>query len=92
MGDAVSRFGPPVFYGTDLSLVDVAATPVLQRLGWLEEVDPETNVFEGFPKVVRARDALLARESVKRSTAPDIVDRFRASPVRGGSWAGRALR
>ena len=76
----------PYFYGKELSLVDSSAAPALQRLSWCEKLRPELTVFDGFEKVTRWRDALLARESVKRSTVADIEDRFHAYVKRGEAW------
>jgi glutathione S-transferase len=80
----------PFFYGKELSLVDSSAAPALQRLTWCEELDPDLGLFRGFDKVTRWRDALLARESVKKSTVPDIVERFHAYLKRGEAWLARA--
>ncbi|HJL19382.1 MAG TPA: glutathione S-transferase family protein [Sandaracinaceae bacterium LLY-WYZ-13_1] len=80
----------PFFYGVELSLVDCATAPALQRLTWIEDLDAELGLFESFEKVRRWRDALMARESVRKSTVEDIVDRFRDSVRRNESWIARA--
>ena len=82
--------GGPFFYGSELSLVDSSVAPALQRLTWCEELDPSVDVFSGLGKVARWRDALLARDSVRKSTVPDIVERFHAYLRRGESWLTRA--
>ncbi len=80
----------PFFYGKELSLVDSSVAPALQRLAWSEALQPDLGVFSGLTKVSRWRDALLARDSVKKSTVPDIVERFHAYLERGESWLARA--
>lgn len=82
----------PFFYGADMSLVDSATAPGLQRLTWMDAVDDSIDVFAGFPNVQRWRDHLLARESVKKSTVEDIHERFLASLDRMESWVGRSRR
>ncbi|MEC7522148.1 MAG: glutathione S-transferase family protein [Myxococcota bacterium] len=82
----------PFFYGAEMSLVDSATAPGLQRLTWMDAVDDSIDVFAGFPNVQRWRDHLLARESVKKSTVEDIHERFLASLDRMESWVGRSRR
>ncbi len=80
------------FYGDSLSLVDVATLPVLQRLGWLSAIEPAIEViWRDVHKVVRWRDAMLARDSVAGSTIPNIQARFRDDLVRNKSWVARNL-
>jgi glutathione S-transferase len=82
----------PFFYGDSVSLVDAAMLPVLQRLKWLTTLDPELSVIWGdVPKVVRFRDAMLARDSVVGSIIPEAETRFRDALVRGGSWVARTI-
>ncbi len=66
----------PLFHGEDLSLVDAAAAPLFQRLAWCLELAPDLGLLEGQPQVAAWSEALLARESVKRSTVPDIRERY----------------
>ena len=87
----------PLFAGTDFSLVDSAAAPLFQRLHWCQEICPDLNLWDGLAKAPVWRDTLLARESVQRSTVPDIADRFvsylkgKGSPTRQAvpSWLGK---
>lgn len=87
----------PFFNGAGFSLVDAATAPALQRLVWLEDIEPSLKLFADLPRVQRWRDALLERPSVRASTKPDIRDRFvdylrgRGSPARKAepSWLGR---
>lgn len=81
----------PFFLGAQFSLVDAATAPALQRLTWYEAVDPELRLFEGLPKVTAWRDALLRRDSVKRSTVANITERFRTSIKKRESWLARHL-
>jgi glutathione S-transferase len=66
----------PYFNGERFSLVDAAAAPLFQRLGWLLELAPDLGVFDGLPKVAAWSAALIDRESVKNSTVSDIHERY----------------
>lgn len=66
----------PFFNGERFALVDAAFTPALQRASWCEEYDSGLELFVETPKIAAWRDALLAKESVKRSTVADIKERF----------------
>ncbi len=87
----------PFFNGDGFSLVDAAAAPLFQRLNWLLELSPDLGVFNGLPKVTSWSEALLQRESVKRSTVADIRERYLAylqgnglaGDDKGPSWLGR---
>ena len=73
----VDRLGNgPFFHGIDFSLVDAAAAPLFQRLAWCLELVPDLGVLDDLPKVTAWSAALLNRESVKRSTVPDIRERY----------------
>jgi len=67
----------PLFNGEEMSLVDAAAAPILQRLTWCEEISPSLRIFRDVPRVSAWRAALLARPSVQRSTVPGIEQLFR---------------
>lgn len=83
----------PFFYGEAFSLVDSSTLPALQRLGWMSAIEPEVQaIWSDVPKVVRWRDAMLAKDSVKGSLVPDIDARFRQALIRAESWVGRSLR
>ena len=85
------------FHGEELSLVDAAAAPLFQRLAWCRHLAPDLGVFEGQPHVAAWSEALLAHESVKRSTVADIRERYfeylQGNRGRRGdetpSWLGR---
>ncbi|GMR18191.1 MAG: glutathione S-transferase family protein [Gammaproteobacteria bacterium] len=87
----------PFFNGDGFSLVDAAVAPLFQRLTWLLELAPDLGVFDGLPKVTAWSKALLQRKSVKRSTVPDLRERYlaylqgngRAGDDKGPSWLGR---
>ena len=87
----------PFFNGDGFSLVDAAAAPLFQRLAWILELAPYLGVLDDLPKVTAWSDALLQRESVKRSTVADIRECYlaylqgngRAGNDKGPSWLGR---
>ncbi len=87
----------PFFNGEAFSLVDAAAAPLFQRLAWILELAPDLGVLDDLPKVTAWSEALLQRESVKRSTVPDIHERYlsylqgngRVGDDKGPSWLGR---
>ncbi len=66
----------PFFLGAEVSLVDAAFTPALQRLSWANEIHPAMEIFEGRPKVARWWSALAERESVRGSAVHDLRERF----------------
>jgi glutathione S-transferase len=86
----------PFFNGEAFSLVDAAAASALQRLSWCQEIVPALELFADTPQVETWRDALLARQSVRSSTVPEIRELFveylrgRGSPSRNveASWIG----
>ncbi len=87
----------PLFAGETFCLVDAAAAPLIQRLDWCQNILPALDFWASLPKVTRWRDALLSRASVKRSTVPDIEQRFvsylkgQGSPTRQAdpTWLGK---
>jgi glutathione S-transferase len=66
----------PFFLGAEVSLVDAAFTPALQRLFWANEIHPVMAIFEGRPKVARWWSALSDRKSVRGSAVHDLRERF----------------
>jgi glutathione S-transferase len=66
----------PFFLGAEVTLVDAAFTPALQRLSWANEIHPAMAIFEERPKVARWWSALAARESVRGSVVHDLRERF----------------
>lgn len=87
----------PFFHGEEFSLVDAAAAPLFQRLAWCLELARDLRVFAGLPKIAAWGEELLTRESVRRSTVPDIRDRYfeylqgkrGRNPDGAPSWLGR---
>lgn len=65
----------PYFNGPDLSLVDAAYAPFLQRFliadGFLN-----TSLLDGFPLVQAWTDALLSNEIVTGAVAPNFLEEF----------------
>lgn len=83
----------PLFCGSELSLVDTAAIPMLQRSAWTNEIRPTLDVFAGFPRVQAWLAAAEAIEAVRDSTVADIRERYRDFLAkREDSWVGAALR
>ena len=85
----------PFFNGHDFALVDAAAAPLFQRLAWLLELAPDLGALNSLPKVMAWSEALLQRESIKRSTVADIRERYLsylqsadAGNDKGLSWLG----
>ena len=66
----------PFFLGAEVSLVDAAFTPALQRLSWADEIHPAMAIFEGRPKIARWWNALAERESVRGSAVHDLREQF----------------
>lgn len=65
----------PYFNGQELSLVDAAYAPFLQRFlvadGFLK-----TGLLDGFPLVRQWADALMANETVAGAVAPNFLEEF----------------
>jgi glutathione S-transferase len=68
----------PFFNGDQLSLVDAAYAPFLQRFDIVERV-LQTGLFKDFPLVRAWSEALLADERVTGSVVPSFEDKFNAS-------------
>jgi glutathione S-transferase len=66
-----ARLQGPWFNGAELSLVDAAMAPLLQRITWLDELGHSRGVLQERPKLVAWRDALLSRPSVAASSHPE---------------------
>jgi glutathione S-transferase len=67
----------PFFLGAEMSLVDAAFTPALQRLQWADEIHPALAIFKGRPRVARWWKALAAQDSVQRSAVDDLHAQFK---------------
>lgn len=66
----------PFFLGPEVSLVDAAFTPALQRLSWANEIHPAMAIFNGRPKVANWWNALAGRDSVQGSAVADLRQQF----------------
>jgi glutathione S-transferase len=66
----------PFFLGAEVSLVDAAFTPALQRLSWANKIYPAMAIFEGRPKIALWWAALAERESVRGSAVVDLREHF----------------
>ena len=81
LGDKLDRLereikGGPFFLGAEVSLVDAAMTPALQRLTWANEIHPPLALFAARPKVAGLWRALAERESVQGSAPKDLRQQF----------------
>lgn len=66
----------PFFLGSEVSLVDAAFVPALQRLRWANELHPPIASFASRPKVERWWKSLAERPSVQQSAVSDLRERF----------------
>ena len=80
----------PFFNGPDLSLVDAAYAPFLQRFGLCETV-LRTGLFDDFPLVARWAEALSGSAAVQGSTADGFEAKFAANLAKRGILAGAML-
>jgi glutathione S-transferase len=67
----------PWWNGPAFSLVDGSLAPFLQRAQWMADLVPDFDPVAGHSHVRAWQDALLAHDSVRRSTVADIVDLYR---------------
>lgn len=81
----------PLWGGETYTMVDAAIAPILQRLTWAEILEPSLGLFEGLPKIVAWRDALLARPSTTASIVPDLEQRSGRMLHSIGSWVARGV-
>jgi len=86
LGRFESELRGPLFTGESFCLVDAAAAPALQRLGWCDELRDDLELFGDLERVRAWRDFLLARPGVQRSTVPEIRELFLDHLGRRGSW------
>ena len=66
----------PFFLGSEVSLVDAAFVPALQRMSWANELHPPINSFASRPKVALWWKSLAERRSVRESAVSDLRQRF----------------
>ncbi len=79
----------PMWGGGDFTMVDAAIAPILQRFTWAETLEPSLGLFEGMPRMVAWRDAVLARPSATSSIVPDLEQRSSRMLKGIGSWIAR---
>lgn len=75
----------PFFNGPDLSLVDCAYAPFLQRF-LICDAYLKTGLLDEFPHVRAWADALLSDERVTGAVADNFLEEFHANLVRRGSY------
>jgi glutathione S-transferase len=78
----------PYFNGPQLSLVDAAYAPFLQRYTFMDRLRP-LGVIEQFPLLSSWRDALLAAPAVKASTVPEIEGAWRENMILNKRWLAK---
>jgi glutathione S-transferase len=78
LGRLEAELRGPFFNGPELSLVDTAVAPFLQRARWMADFAPDFDPIAGHPRMRAWQDALLDRDAVRRSTVADIVDLYLA--------------
>ena len=69
------RIDGPYFNGPELSLVDAAYAPFLQRF-LIADRYLKTGLLDGFPLVRAWADALMSNETVTGAVAPEFLDEF----------------
>jgi glutathione S-transferase len=74
----------PYFNGPDLSLVDCAYAPFLQRFTFVESY-LKTGLLDGFPHIAGWRDALLADKRVTGAVPDNFVPEYRKGLRRRGA-------
>jgi glutathione S-transferase len=78
----------PYFNGADISLVDAAYAPFLQRFNIAED-RIRSGLFKGYPLLEAWSDALLANEDVRDSVSPLFDATFDEALQPRGALAGR---
>src|SRR5690606_5128875 len=76
----------PFLTGSDLSLVDTASIPMLQRVVWTTALRPELDVFAKLPKVRAWLQAGEQLEAVQRSTVADVREQYVEMLRKRGGW------
>jgi glutathione S-transferase len=91
--DALAKRGNPgpYFNGPNLSLVDAAYAPFLQRYTFMERLRP-LGILEKCPNLAAWRDALLAASAVKASTVPDIEAAWQENLGARGRWLAKFVK
>ncbi len=75
----------PYFNGPNLSLVDAAYAPFLQRYTFMDRLYP-LGIIEKFPHLKAWRDALLAAPAVKNSTVANIEAVWQEGMITNKRW------
>ena len=78
----------PYFNGPNLSLVDAAYAPFVQRYTFMDRLRP-LGIIERFPRLAAWRDALLEALAVKSSTVPNIEAVWQENLIVRERWLGR---
>lgn len=81
----------PYFNGPELSLVDAAYAPFLQRFSVVEPV-LKTGLLDSYPLVKAWSDALLANEAVTGAVASNFPEEFEANLKRRGTYAWSLMK
>ena len=77
----------PYFNGPNLSLVDAAYAPFLQRYTFMDRLRP-LGIIEKFARLRAWRDALLDAPAVKASTVQNIEAVWQENLIARGRWLG----
>jgi glutathione S-transferase len=87
LNDALAKRGNngPFFNGPNLSLVDAAYAPFLQRYTFMDHLRP-LGIIEKFPHLKAWRDALLASPAVKNSTVANIEAVWQENLIINKRW------
>jgi len=85
--EALARRGNsgPYFNGPQMSLVDAAYAPFLQRYTFMDQLRP-LGIIEKFPHLKAWRNALLAAPAVKASTVPNIEAAWQENMIINNRW------
>ena len=88
--DALAKRGNsgPYFNGPNLSLVDAAYAPFLQRYTFMDRLRP-LGIIEKYPHLKAWRDALLASPAIKTSTVPNIEAVWQEGMITNKRWLAK---
>ena len=79
----------PFFNGPALSLVDAAYAPMLQRLGFLDELCAGMLDAKRHPKINHWKDQLLALDAVRKSHVPELKELYHAQLAKRKGYVAR---
>jgi glutathione S-transferase len=90
LDEALSKRGNtgPYFNGPNLSLVDAAYAPFLQRYTFMDRLR-RLGIIESYPNLCAWRDALLAAPAVKASTVSEIEAEWRKNMIVNKRWLAK---